>query len=301
MNCAKIPYMTEAAPSTEHWDARQILKQLVEQTREGRYGIEHYARLPRTLELGAVQSRVEGLRSLTRERGVEAGMTLFYEPVTRKIHFSSEPVLGVSLDAEAAVSGRLQEGSNPGAPIDIGYEVSDQVFAESHRSMSADHMRLLTSVVEQLAQAPAPGDILFADSTMGELARAYVRRPLATIHTHPNEVPFSVGDVAQFLNELSATRLSFHILARPGGITEALVFTPETSRFDPETAQESYQRWDAAVDRRVAEVTGNQITPDRPQIFTRVSEAMLRTIAQKYRFGWYQSTEEAPNVLKRAA
>ncbi|MCW1930354.1 MAG: hypothetical protein KIH62_003485 [Candidatus Kerfeldbacteria bacterium] len=182
-------------------------------------------------------------------------------------------------------------------PLILSYEIdSDGVSA-----LLAPAKLVLRQAVSTLNTVPHPSNLFYAQTPAGDLLRQYITRPIASIYTHTNEVPFSGGAVALMLRELDVTRTGMYILGRPSGITDAIVLCPETERFDNDTASENFERWDEAVDQRMSKVVGDQWTAERASIFTRVNEAMLRSLAKKYQFGWYRSSAQASSVLRRVA
>ncbi|MCW1930353.1 MAG: hypothetical protein KIH62_003480 [Candidatus Kerfeldbacteria bacterium] len=77
--------MEQQPRPVEGWSSRELLKKLVRQTQEGKYGVEAYADLPTAIQLDpAVTARVNELRGLTRQQGVEFGLTMYYEPIGKK-------------------------------------------------------------------------------------------------------------------------------------------------------------------------------------------------------------------------
>lgn len=275
--------MVEHEPHLEHWTDRELFKRLLQQAESGRVGLEHFARLPRSLELGVIHARTDQLRQHTNQTGQEAGLAVTYDPVTTKL----------------LIDRQYTEGIAGAAPIDISYSLTTATEERLRSEVTVLQREQVERGVMVLNSFERPADLLFSDEPLAQLLRRYIRRPIGTLHSHPNEVPFSVGDAALFLNKLLTDRISFHALTRPGGITEALILCPETESMDEVTARDNYQRWDSAVDKRMLDIMGTQNTPERAQVFTRINEAMLKTVAKKYKFGWYQSTVERPTVLQR--
>lgn len=275
--------MTEAEPTIEQWDDRSLFEHLLAQGKDGTRGLEFFSKLPQTIELGAIQTRVDQLREYTRNTNNEHGLGITYDPVSGKILLDKDYI----------------EGKPGSSPIDVSYTVT----SKAEQLISTLDVSLQTRIRDgfsKLEQSSHPAGVLFDPTNpQAQLLRQYARRPIGTIHSHPNEVPFSVGDVAHFLHELGASHTSFYVLSRPSGITEVLLMCRETDTLDAETAQQNYQRWDRAIEKRMEEVMGTTMSPDRAQVFTRINEAMLKTLAKKYQFGWYQNTVEQPTQLKR--
>lgn len=282
--------MVEREPHLERWSPQVLFQRLVGSGQTGEVGLEQFRTLPRILEIGVMQGRMDALRAHTLETHNEAGLAITYDPITNKILIDLQYIEGIDLgDGQEAV------------PVDISYGLTQTAKAQIAQDLVSDaQIDGLYDVINGLnSNHPAPGDALFGNEPESELLRKYVRRPIGTMHSHPNEVPFSVGDMALFLHTLGTARLSFHLLIRPGGITEALIMTPQTRMLDADGMHTKYAEWDRAVHERVAKLTGNSITPDRPKKFTKANEEMALKVARAYQFGWYQSSPAKPGLLRR--
>lgn len=280
--------MPEQENQVEHWTSQTLFQRILAACREGSRGIVEFEQLPNSIELGAVQPRAEQLRSHTAETGLEAGLAITFDPVTGKLLIDREYTEGVVMD-----------GVQGAAPINVSYSLTQQAEALMRSQNDPREVERLFNLIEVLNQEPVPAERLFSDHPDMQTLRSFIRRPIGTMHSHPNEVPFSVGDIALFLNQTQTDHIGFHVLARPGGITEALIMTPNTVGLNAEASQGKYRQWDKAIDDRMMQVVGPRHTPERAEIFTRVNEAMTKTLAKKYMFGWYQSTSEHPERLQR--
>ncbi|EKD76151.1 MAG: hypothetical protein ACD_43C00212G0006 [uncultured bacterium] len=280
--------MPELEPNLEQWSARDLFARLLKSGQKGGQGIERFVRLPVCLELGVVQQRLDQLREHTRVTGKEAGLAITYDPHSRKILIDRTYTEGFGV-----------EDGQGAAPINVGYSVTREA-EQAVTLLSEREKAMIYRGFGQLEQDIEPAVRLFNTSdSQAELLRRFVRRPIGTMHSHPNEVPFSAGDIATMLNSLKTQQISFHVLARPSGISEALIMCKETEALSAEEAVKCYRRWDEAVNQRMYQARGEEQTPDRVQVFTKINEALLRSLANKYRFGWYQNSVDQPSVLKR--
>lgn len=279
--------MSEQEPQLEHWDSSILFKNLLQQGREGTKGLEHFNRLPNSLELGVISKRLGDLRQHTAATTNEAGLAITFEPVSGKLLIDRQYTEGFNIQGQAA------------APINIGYSVTNQAEEKMRTELTTAQRHKIEEMIELLNSHEYPASRLHDNTPEAQLVRQYLRRPIGTMHSHPNEVPFSVGDIALFRHILETSHISFHVLVRPSGIQEVIIMTPETPTLDQASMVSSHQRWDVAVDKRMEDVYGNRMGPDRAAVFTRVNEAMTKTRAKNDKFGWYKSTPDQPDALQR--
>lgn len=269
-------------PSEAHWSYERLKEEMISACASERFrpGLVAFDRMPDSVDPGKFREKgLECTRGTLTDRK-ERGVGVEFLPVDRKMIMSKEVVVG--------------EESQVLVPT-----------PRSARELYADQMAKLPSFKQLLAPTvigrlnALVGDGAAMNAAVQELYRGtsaesrvfrdvYLARP-GHIHSHTRMMPFSPQDVRVFL---SSAEHRVMLVSRSDGVVEMMVKSTETPFLDREASEERNRVWNEMVDRRVTDSMKGGM--DSTEANQRGQAALVRSIANKYKFGYYVGGETGP-------
>lgn len=235
-----------------------------------------YDRLPEEIVLGKTIAKVMECRRATDGDGKERGYTLRFNPATNKLEVQRELTAGDEAHVTLSFVYRPMRGD--------GTQVRHTALAqaEADRTLAGKKVDVVSAMTEA--------------SPVGRAVRRLYVRQAGTIHSHPGESPFSTIDLA---NTISQKQGFIDLVSTSDGKVHALVTTHETNWVSPEEAKELQTRWTQLINERYRTVgtQGIHALRDRDKVFANAVAAMVRTVAKKYKLGYYVG--DATGLLER--
>jgi len=265
--------MPENEPHHERWSYDHLKQQIMTAFESGKYGVTEYEHLPETIELGpVVMGKLAECRTATDQDGNERAGIVRFDPGSRRLEIKKDLFVG-------------NNHSIIGLPSDYTITTSSVSIIQQNPELARQMQTLYGKTVPELVA------LLHSDSPQAQLARRFVTREVAILHSHPNTLPFSDMDLTSLLH---SPDVKFWLLSKPGDAVDAL-FTTRTTQWIKIGEESIYQKkwqgmWLASAQKEVGSTQLDESNPAHHAAFQRANEKLVIAVAKNYQLGYYHGS-----------
>lgn len=277
-------FRRDREPADGHWAYDRFKAVLIAAFDPERFqrGIVSFEQLPTGVDIGKFGDKARECVMATSQDGKERGFGIEFVPADKKLVIDKQIMTGG--EHEVLIG-------NPAAMLSLHREQVARLSGGKRLLFEQMNARLEASGVSNDLNRVL--EILQSDTMDGKIMRETLPIRVGNIHSHPRPTPISSYDLVTLLK---TPELRFMVLGKAGGGFELVMKSHETVVLDEQTASEKSRAWKDLLDARVTQgVQRDGLGLMEANI--RAQTALARTIARKYKLGYY--TGDATGLLGR--
>lgn len=260
-----------------HWNYEQLKTFFIASAELNAPGVCIEKELPESLDIGALGGKsLECLnQSLADPQQRERAIVILFDPGGRRILMQKDIIVGNKKDVTIGLSEHMRISES-----DAMKYLHDVSEGERERIMSMirNHDVSLMAMTQK-------------DPELFQKIRMSCTRPIATIHSHTKERPFSYIDIFQILSQdLRAAIMSsskYH---------NAIITTRDTVWIHKEDSEDTLKRWSVLLEERGRAIleqyqsisASDYLIRNADSIDYRIQDALIKTLSKRYHFGYYR-------------